>query len=762
MRFFLLAFLLVACAIPRSAEAQTHTGTIRGTVTEQSTEQPLPGANVRLEGTQRGAATDSTGAFVIRDVPVGTYALRFRFVGYETYVQTDVVVRAGRATVVNASLRGAVVQEEGVTVTADYFQQSDTELTSVTTFSTEELRRAPGAGGEISRVLNALPGVASRGDTSQDLFVRGGAPLENAFYVDNIFFPSIQHFRTAAGTSNGPTGVLNTQFIESVDFSTGGFSAAFGNRLSAVGELTYRDGATDMYTGEVGANFTGGTVVAEGPIGDNGSSFFVSGRRSYLDVLAGAINAGGAPSFGDAQGKATLKLNGSHKVEVLNVYGQSRFAQDRTDARDEGDPRYVDAGYRQNTTGANWRALWGEGAVSNTSVSYSRLHEDIEQREVEDTRIDVQRDLGTDILALRNRTYVQLTDRLRADVGAEVTHRAIDLDYTGDEYIDQTGTPQPGFSRDLTLDDTRLSAFASAIVRPVPRLQVTAGARLNHTRLNGATTISPRVAVAYDLTDRLTLSGAGGLYRQDVPLYLRAQDPSNQNLGAMRTTHAILGAEYRIASATRLTVEVFDKRYRDMPELADDNPITNPAFVLDAEGRYVGALSGTGEAYARGVEVLLQKKLKSGVYGLVSGSYFRSRYEDINGTWRNRDYDTRTLISAIGGYKPNDRWDLSVRWTYLGGRPTPPVNKDASAAAGETVFDASRYNEDRLPPVHSLYLRADRRFTFGGTTLVTFLSIWNAYSRANVEERFWNVTEGRVDAREQFSLLPVGGVQWEF
>lgn len=125
-------------------------------------------------------------------------------------------------------------------------------------------------------------------------------------------------------------------------------------------------------------------------------------------------------------------------------------------------------------------------------------------------------------------------------------------------------------------------------------------------------------------------------------------------------------------------------------------------------------------------------------------------------------FDTRVLFNVIGGYKPNDVWELSVRWSYAGGRPTAPIDEAASRAIGDEVRDAAQFHAERLPAYHSLFVRADRRFNFRATNLVTYVSLSNAYSRANVEDTFWNVTEGRVDERNQFSLLPIVGVEFEF
>ncbi|MEL7170959.1 MAG: TonB-dependent receptor, partial [Bacteroidota bacterium] len=207
----LIALPLVLLAAPALAQSA---GSITGTVRDAATLEALPGVNVVVQGTTLGAATNAEGRYVITAVPVGTVALEVRSIGFAPLVRTDIVVKPGRPATADVLLNEARIEGAEVTVTAGYFQPPAAAPTSTVAFSTEEIRRSPGAGQEIARVLNALPGVASRGETSQDLFVRGGSPAENGFYIDQILIPNAQHFSTPDGSSFGPTGLINTEFID--------------------------------------------------------------------------------------------------------------------------------------------------------------------------------------------------------------------------------------------------------------------------------------------------------------------------------------------------------------------------------------------------------------------------------------------------------------------------------------------------------------------------------------------------------------------
>ncbi|MEM1057208.1 MAG: TonB-dependent receptor [Bacteroidota bacterium] len=755
MRASLLFLLFLA--VPLAAQP---TGRVVGQVIDAATESPLPGATVTVVGTSLGAATDLDGRFVLAAVPVGTQALEARFLGYDPLIQTDVVVRSGRQAEIVIGLRESIIEGEAVTVRAGYFASvGDVAPMSAVSFSNEEIRRAPGAAQEISRVLNALPGVASRGETSQDLFVRGGAPAENGFYVDNIPIPVPQHFATPDGASFGPTGLINTELVGDVTFARGAFSAAYGGRLSSVVDIRYRDGATDRVRGTAGLNFAGGLLVAEGPI-PNGS-FFVSGRRSYLDLVADAINAGGAPTFGDAQAKVAFNLAPEHRISVLGLYGQSEFAQTLDDALEGGEDGFGVTEAAQVTTGANWRALWGRG-VSNTSLSFSTYGRD--------NRFELTRGIGGSFAldsressqALRHVTRLSLGGVGQVELGAEGTLEQTRYDNLREAYVAPSGATQPAFEQFLSLDRARAGAFASADLRPVPGLTATLGLRADWDDLSGQVYPQPRVSLGYALAPDVTARAAYGIFRQPVPTYLLTQADGNRDLSQIRADHIVLGVDVLVRPDVLVTVEAFDKQYRQAPALAPDNPLGIPLYPLDARAGFVGSLVSEGRAEARGVEALVQKKFAGGVYGLVSGSYFRSRYRDPEGVWRNRDYDSRTQVSVVGGWKPNARWETSIRWSYLGGRPDTPIDVDASTAADTEIRDVARTNEDRLPAYHSLYLRVDRRFNFRATNLVASVSLWNAYSRANVESRYWNFLNGQVDTSEQFSLLPIVGLSLEF
>jgi hypothetical protein len=230
-----------------------------------------------------------------------------------------------------------------------------------------------------------------------------------------------------------------------------------------------------------------------------------------------------------------------------------------------------------------------------------------------------------------------------------------------------------------------------------------------------------------------------------------------------RSFHYVLGASHLLSENTKITVEGYYKDYRDFPM----DPSQPKMFVAD-ELVYRGffgvkeGLTDNGKARSYGVEATVQKKLVEGVYGLVCASVSKSEYEGLDGKWRDRVFDNGILFSAEGGYKPNNKWEFSLRWVYAGGPPYTPLDLEASEAINRSVSDGNRTNEERFPDYHSLNLRADRRFYFSGSNLIVYMSIWNAYNRQNVSSYYWNEIEKKQDVVYQWSMLPVLGMEFEF
>lgn len=769
MKYIFASILLVLFSfivVGNGYSQEVRCGTIKGQVFDYETKTPLATVNVSLGNTQMTTVSDAKGDFTIEKVQVGNYTVQFSHSGYETRAKTDVIVKSNRITFLQVELKVSPMTMDEVVVTGGYFSHRREQATSAVNFSAEEIRRSPGTAGDVSRILYGLPSVGKIDDTRNTLFVRGGSGLENIFFIDNIEIPNVNHF-PEQGSSGGPIGMLNVDFIQDVDFYTGGFSAVYGDRLSAVMDLSFREGNRDEFDGQLDLHFAGLGAVAEGPIGKG--TWLFSARRSYLDLIVEMIGEGEIPRYSDYQMKLVYDLSDKHQLTLLDVLGVDRIGGGADAAIEDKDSTYGNFAIAQNTGGCNWRYLWGNKGFSDTSISHTFIQGDVklfETRSYIDNGVDkilFDQDSNEQEFKLRNVNYFILNPSHKFEFGIEAKHVKTDYDNFYGEFNDPLGNVTPEFKVDDNIGASKIHAFLSHTWKPLGQLALTSGLRIGHFTYNENTNLSPRLSLSYQMNDKTSINASTGLYYQNLPLVLLAQNESNKRLNDPRTHHYVLGMSHLLSENTRLTVEAYDKEYDHLPL----DPIQPPLSIIDQVvdmGIFMNQnpLVDTGKAYSRGVELMLQKKLAQNLYGMASASYFRARYKGYDGRWRNRVFDNQYMFNLEGGYKPNNKWEFSVRWIWAGGAPYTPFDVPASEAAHRGIYDADDINGARRPDYHSLNLRLDRRFHFSSSNLIFYLSVWNLYGRENISGYYWNEIDNKQESWEGWGTVPVFGIEFDF
>ncbi len=716
-------------------------GAIKGRILDYETQKPLAGVTIAVRGTERKVQSDAAGLYELLEVPVGYYVLTFQFDGYYSDTRTDVIVRPDRVTFLNVEMLAARSLTEEVRVTADYFPTTPLQPGSRMQLNAEELRRDAASAGDVSRALYNVPGIVKIDEEANDLIVRGGSPVENGFYVDNIFVPNINHF-PQWGASGGNISMLNMKFIDRLDIYTGGFDASYGNRLSSITDIGYREGNRERINGLVHLGIIGYGGQFEGPLPGQKGAWMISGNKSTLELIGDAINDTGDPGYFDIQGKATYDLDAGNRLSLLAIGGRSQTIYHDDRGREK---------YGALTAGLGWRHLWGGRGWSDTSLSYSGMEGSEDIWDIYDhSHLDYS-EYRQSWLTLRNVTHLQLFSNHQLRFGFE---------------FQKTGFR----SRDLDVPDNRDfdgtfgAAFATYVVYPFPNVSLASGLRLDYFPLSERFHVSPRLSFAWILTERLSLNGAFGLFYQQLPLFLIQQHPDNVALQDPQARHLVLGFKYLLRQDTQLTLEAYDKQYEHFPM----TPRAPYYFVLDNvigdEERYwdFGRLVDEGKAYARGIELAVQKKMSENFYGFISFSYFRARYRDLMGAWRNRLLDHRFILCVSGGYKPNRNWEINGRWVYSGNKAFTPVDEAKSRQMGWPWVNYEDIMSGHLSDYRNLSVRIERRFYFKRSNLVFFIGALNVFDHQNELYREWISRINAYDVNYMWGRIPYLGLEYEF
>ncbi|MFC2157790.1 carboxypeptidase regulatory-like domain-containing protein [Acidobacteriota bacterium] len=742
-------FLLGAIINPVSAQEISTTaqdfkvmGEIKGRIQDYETQKPLEGVTISIKGSGWKAQSGADGRYAFSDIPVGYYILTFNLQDYYPDTRTDVIVRSNRATFLNMKLFQVRMIQEEVNVTSTYFSKTPEKSSSQMQVNAEELRRDAGSAGDVSRALYFVPGVIKADEEANDLIVRGGSPTENGFYLDNIFMPNINHF-PQMGASGGNISMLNMDFIESVQIFTGGFDASYGNRLSSILDIGYREGNRERINSQINFSTIGYGAQIEGPLPNNKGSWMISGNQSFLDLIRALISdSDNKSSFYDVQGKMVYDLNDSNRLSFLMVGGHSQTLYDPGSEK-----------FNQFTAGLNWRHLWGSVGYSDTSFSYSKLTGKENYYNSFLDELIGNYDYTNQWITIRNVNQLQISPSHKFKFGFEAqNYRSRSWNYYED------------IGEDKEYQGTFSSAFVTYVVYPFHNVSLSSGLRYDYYPFSKRSHWSPRFTANWMLTERFSVNASYGIFYQQIPIFLIKQHPDNLKLKDSRARHLVLGFKYLINESTQITLEGYDKQYDDFPM----TPVYPYYFVIDEvsgdqdEYYYRGQLVDDGKAYARGIELTLQKKLSKNLYGLVNLTYYRARYRDLFGIWRNRMFDNRFILCISGGYKPNKYWEFNIRWIWSGNKAFSPVNEANSKLYQMYWVDRKDIMAGYLNDYKSLSIRVDKRFYFNKTNLVLYAGALNVTNHQNELYRYWMVGPDEYDSEYMWGIIPYIGLEFEF
>ena len=735
------------------------TGFVKGKIIDINNQLPLVGANIVIKSTSIGTMSDNNGYFSIDDIPNGNYTISVSYIGYKTVYLSDIWVRPNAYDFLNVKLEQSIIQIDDITVEENFFKKSLVNEFQSVSFNRDDMRRSPGSGQEITRIINTLPSVASVGENRQDMMVRGGGPTENGFLIDNIYIPSISHFQQADGRSNGPVGIINTDMVENLDFFSNGFSSKYGNKLSSFGDITYRSGNREKSEGYGLLGMGGLGFLIEGPVTKN-VSYITSFRMSYLDIIADAINAsGGMPSYNDFQTKIDYKPNIYNTFSLLAITGGSLYERDKKGALEVGESEYGELKNDQLTLGINYKRIWNKKAYSNTSLSISNKYSKINFSNIKTDSSVFKNIEKADIYNFRQINHIKIVPQTNLEFGFDAQWAMQNYDYLRKLNNNNVFLDEIRFNQKVLISN--YSAFFTFKKNLGKKLISSFGLRADLNDYEKTTLFSPRINLDYEIVNRKTnLIFNIGNYYQNPPAIYVANETSDRLKSARARQYSVC-LEHMITTSTKFSISAYQKDYNNSPILPNSNLHNDPTFLFDELRMYNGIVS-EGSASSKGLEILIQKKRVENFYGLIGGSIFNSTFIDFEGIERDRNHNYRYIFNIVGGYRPKSDWEVSIRWSYFGGRPYTPINLQASILNDEQFSDVENFNESKTPDYHSLFIRYERRYNLKKSNLILFFEIWNTYNRENIETFFFSKERGSIEKILYFSTIPVAGFGIEF
>ena len=670
--------------------------------------RPLPGVNVFLKTTFDGASTDSLGRFNFRaDHAPGPAVLMVSFIGYEPQ-QLPVTLGQGAVSLPNIRLKENRAQLGDVVVTAGAFEASDEKRASV--LKPLDIVTTAGALGDIAGALNALPGTTRVGETGQ-LFVRGGAASETKTYLDGL---PVQTPYGGAVPNVAARGRFSPFLFKGMVFSTGGYSAEYGQALSAVVALHSTDLAEETQTG-VSLMSVGGSLSR-------------TRRWARTSVAVSADYTNLAPYYhlvpqNLGWDKAPLALGGAlklaHKVgaaglfKLYATYGRQRLALRQPDANPEfeaaGRPiRLANDNLYLNTT---YRAPLRRGWSLNTGLALTQDENTL--------RPDVQTVHELDRSAVARAV-------LTNDSASTWFNLKMGLEGYAQRYRQQYQPTVDAAPLALGVDEQRAAGFAESELVLAKRLAGRAGLRTEYSRLLGRWNAAPRLGLAYKTGPNSQLSAAWGwFYQTPTTDLLRV----SHSLQFERAEHYLLTYQHQVKDRT-LRAEIYQKNYARLTTFDRGQPF-NPAAYQNA-----------GSGYARGLDVLFRDRtsIKMADYWVSYGFLDTRRQFRADPVQAVPTFAARHNLSVVGKYYVA-KMHTQFGFTYAYGSGRRYHNPNLPG-----------YNQSTLPAYQDLSLNASYLTHWFGQFTIVYVSASNVLGRNNI---FGHTYAGQPDASGQLRSVAV-------
>jgi hypothetical protein len=749
---FQLSFTARAQAPPRY--------TISGTVTDRSSGEHLIGATVRDVKSGKGTVTNTFGFYSLT-LPSDSALIAITYIGYKPaafqyFLEKNIAQ--------NVAMEQSSVLRE-VEIVADRYERiEDRAQMSRIDIPIEQIKNVPAFLGEkdVLKALQLLPGVSSGGEGQSGIYVRGGGPDQNLILLDGVPVYNVSHLF-------GFFSVFNPDAVKDVSLIKGGFPARYGGRLSSVIEINMKEGNENEYHAEGTIGLIASKLTLEGPIKKGKSSFIVSGRRTYIDILARPLIKAGFKAdggdgvvgyfFDDVNAKVNYRFSEKDRVYLSFYTGEDKFYLNFSDKSNSYEDKFkAGLGWGNITTALRWNHIWNPKLFANTALTYSRYRfetsngyesrQKYEGMVVGEDKFDLSYFSGiTDVAAKVDFDFLPNPDHYIRFGANAILHTFKPGTFRSGYSSYSVGSDTSSFSSDYIQSNvhaTEFALYAEDDWKVTDRLRVNGGLHFSGFVQSETGTpyfsLQPRLNARYLFNQGWSVKAGFSTMRQYIHLLTNETIglptdlwlPTTKRVKPQDSWQAAIGTAKTLGKDYEFSVEVYYKEMNNVIAFREG------ASLLQFQNWEDRVSQGKGTAY--GAEFFVQKKR-----GKLSGwvgytlSWATRQFSDINfGEVYPYKYDRRHDFEITGSYKFTKRFSLAASWVYSTGnavtfgnsRYLGPSTSSYSNYLTEVTHTPER-NNFRMPAYNRLDIGFDFTKKKRRYTRTWAFGAYNAYNRKN-------------------------------
>ncbi len=737
--------------------------TISGYVQDSESGENLIGVSIYEKENFKGTSTNNYGFYSLT-LEEGDYTFVYSFIGMD---EQEFKISLNKNIKQNISLGTKSIFTQEVEVSAERKRNIETTNVSQVRLDVQKVKQMPALMGEVDilKTIQLLPGVQSGGEGNSGFYVRGGGPDQNLILLDGATVYNASHLF-------GFFSVFNADAIKDINLIKGGMPAQYGGRLASVLDISMKEGNNQKFGGEGGIGIISSRLTLEGPIVKNKSSFIISGRRTYADLLAKPFLSESAKNNGyyfyDLTAKANYTLSDKDRFYLSGYFGNDIVSF----AAPSGNFN-IDIPWGNTTAAARWNHLFTDKLFLNTSLIYSDYSfemganmQDFEFKlssQVEDwnTKLDF-----TYLPNQRHNIKFGAQYIYHAFMPASVSGGSGGIDFAPDKIFRQySNEASLYFADDFELSDDIKINYGGRYTAFTHAGDITFRAMLanefEQNKDNQYRNFEPRISTRYrlDYTSSVKASFSKNYQYIHLASIGGMSMPTDLWLPSSTKLKPTEGVQYTLGYFKNLKNNMFETSieayYKDMKNLIEYKEGSVPED--NANGRQDDALTlGDGNSY--GIELFFKKSLgkTTGWIGYTH-SYTNRVFPEINnGKEFAAKYDRRHDLSVVINHDISKHWTASLVFVYATGSALT-IPTERFIINGNIYTEYSGKNEYRMDPYH----RADISFNYTKNPDKKYHSTWNfsvynVYNRKNPYFIYLDIEDTSADGS---GGLTTGGLQ---
>lgn len=783
MRNLLLTFFAI---ISISSYSQDLTQTVRGTVKDKETLEPIIGAKIEVLDSDpyNAAVTNYDGKFRLENVPIGRQTIIITFIGYDPIVMRNIEINS-KEVVLTVDMQESIEIMDEVVVTGQKKGETLNKMATVSarSFSIEESKRYAGSLNDVSRMAQNFAGVQGGDDSRNDIVVRGNSPTGILYRMEGIDIPNPNHF-ARFGTTGGPVSMLNNNVLSNSDFLTGAFPAEYGNAIAGVFDLKMRNGNNEHHEFMFQFGFNGAELMAEGPLlKSNGSSYMISYRYNDLllfQKLGLNIGTSAVPTYQDV----SVKLNFPHKKGVTSLFAIGGISDiellaEKVDTNDLFSVDMSNTYFKSNMgiVGINHKQRIGKSSYINFSSAVQSSFNYIKNDTV-DTNFENPFMTYFNQSTISKWTNVLFYNKkftakhvLKTGIQSDVYF----LSLHDSAYVDTyQGFPVNSF---VSLHDFKgktvlFQPYAQYQYRPTPTITMNVGLHYQVLTLNDKGNFEPRAGFAWNFTEKDKLTAGYGLHSQMLPMELYFREvlvdgqivKPSEKMDFSKSHHFVLGYQHSFKHGISAKFEGYYQSLYSIAVNQDSNTYSISNYGSSFTESFPLYLTNNGTGTNYGIDMTVEKFLDKGFYFLITSSLYQSFYTPSDGkeynTSFNGNYTFNTLVGYEFKFKKGKKFQSSLtvdlKFTRNGGKRYTPILLEESIAIDKEVRDY----ENAYSLRYDDYMKGDIRVGFKMVgkkiTQEWALDMQNFTNQKNVFLQQYDNNKEAVTTTYQTGRLPIG------